>query len=289
MGAVQHVEFFHKEHFENNYHRVKPPVALSHFIDFFWETDFDHLWEKHPEGFSDVLFPNIGYTYLINLGTPFLMQLEDRDFPMKTDGFLPRHTCLECYHQPGNRIFGIKFKISPIIFEKRINFAEYREFIFPLSYLLDRSVLEKIKNAGSFPERVKEITAYYLPIVRRFSGSMQPVQVVSEIIEKAQQTNRFDTLVEESAAAYGISSRTLQRYFEVTTSISSKKALQILRIRKAVEELSESPDSFHYGNYQYYDHSHFVKHLRAFLQKDTLREMKPHLLLLQQLHIKEGR
>ena len=132
----QHVEFIHTGHFTNCYHRKKAAASLSLFIDFFWETDFDSLWEKYPDGFSDVLFPNTGYTYLINLGTPFVMQVADKKFHMKTDGFLPRHKAIECYHKPGNKIFGIKFKTSPIVFEKKINFAEYRESIFPLSYFL---------------------------------------------------------------------------------------------------------------------------------------------------------
>jgi len=281
---LQHVEFFHREHFETFYHRTKPVVELEHFIDYFWETDFDTLWKSHPRGFSDALFPNIGYTYLINLGTPFTMQLENRNYKMSGDGFLPRHTCLECYHQPGNKIFGIKFKISPVLFEKRINFAEYREYIFPLSYLLDRSVLANIKRAGSFKERVRIVTQYYQPLVRQFSGSLHAVKIVSEIIEECDRKNEFTVSVEELAGRYSISVRTLQRYFETTMSLSSKKALQILRIRKAAGELAASPQTFHYSRYGYYDHSHFVKHLKSFLQKDTLRKMKPHLLLLAALH-----
>src|SRR5689334_15314188 len=109
---MQHTEFFDIEHFEKNYNRVKPPQGLAHLIDFFWETKFDHLWEQYPNGFSDILFPNIGYTYLLNLGSPFIMQVGDEKTTMKTDGFLPRHLSIECYHQPGNIIFGIKFKIS---------------------------------------------------------------------------------------------------------------------------------------------------------------------------------
>src|SRR6185436_18949647 len=121
----------------HNYHRVKAQDSLAHLIDFFWETNFDALWHQYPDGFSDALFPNIGYTYLINLGTPFTMQVDNILFDMKTDGFLPRHKAIECYHKPGNDLFGIKFKISPVIFKTKINFAEYREFIYPLSYLMD--------------------------------------------------------------------------------------------------------------------------------------------------------
>ena len=112
---MQHVEFFHKDHFERNYHRVLPSKPLEHFIDFFWETKFDDLWSQYPKGFSDTLFPNIGYTYLINLGTPYVMQVQEKKFKMKTDGFLPRQGAIECYHQPGNKIFGIKYANASII------------------------------------------------------------------------------------------------------------------------------------------------------------------------------
>lgn len=283
---MQHVEFFHKEHFEQYYHRVAPPSGLSHFIDFLWETDFDALWSRYPQGFSDALFPNVGYTYLINLGTPFIMQLEDRNFEMKTDGFLPRHTSLECYHRPGNKIFGIKFKISPVIYEKRVNFGEYREYIFPLSYLVDQTILDNIKNAGSFEERVRIVTDHYLPIVQNNREANHAIQVVTEILDDAFQNNSFTVPIEERAAHYHISCRTLQRYFEMTTSISSKKALQIMRIRKATAHIAQSPATFHYSTYGYYDHSHFYKHLKKFLHKNTLQSLQPHLKLLSSLHQK---
>lgn len=281
---MQHVEFFHKEHFEQNYRRVPPPAELTHFIDFIWETDFDNLWQQYPNGFSDALFPNIGYTYLINLGTPFVMQLEDRSYEMKTDGFLPRHTCLECYHQPGNKIFGIKFKISPVILEKKINFSEYRDYIFPLSYLLDQSILDKIKEAHSFEERVEIVNTYFISIVEKKKDILQPIKIVTEILDNCYKKNEFAISIETLAESYNISSRTLQRYFEMTTSISSKKALQIMRIRKAAAHIASSPQTFHYSAYGYYDHSHFYKHLKKFLQKNTLSSLKPHLKLLSSLH-----
>jgi AraC-like DNA-binding protein len=281
---LQHIEFFHIEHFENNYHRVKPPESLAHLIDFFWETDFDHLWQQYPDGFSDALFPNVGYTYLINLGTPFTMQVDNTLFDMKTDGFLPRHKAIECYHSPGNILFGIKFKISPVIFKTKINFAEYREFIYPLSYLMDSTIIDKVKKVGSFAERVEVLSNYFVSIIESYAGSWEPIRIVSEILEHCYTQNDFKTPVEDFAAKYKISSRTLHRYFETTTSLSSKKALQIMRIRKAVEQLTNSPEKFNYALYGYYDHSHFYKHLRQFMQKETLRSLQPHLKLLNKLH-----
>lgn len=281
---MQHIEFFHIDHFENNYHRVTPHEDLKHFIDFFWETKFDFLLQQYPQGFSDALFPNIGYTYLINLGTPFVMQVDEQRFEMKGDGFLPRHKSIECFHQAGNRLFGIKFKVSPVIFEKKINFSEYREYIFPLSYLLDQQIINKVKQAFDFDARVHILTSYFQNIVNKYLGSWLPVQIVTEILEHCNTTNNFTTPIQSFAEQYNISTRTLQRYFESTTSISSKIALQILRIRKATQHLATSPGDFHFSLYGYYDHSHFYKHLKKFLQKTTLYNLKPHLKLLEGLH-----
>jgi AraC-like DNA-binding protein len=284
--VMQHIEFIHTDHFVNRYHREQAPASLSLFIDFFWETDFDSLWETHPEGFSDILFPNTGYSYLLNLGTPFVMQVGEKKFPMKADGFLPRQKALECYHKPGNRLFGIKFKTSPIIFEKKINFSEYRDSIFPLSYLADATVLKEAKAASSFSDRVKLLANYFTRLVKQYEGSLQPIRIVTEVLAESNRSNDFAKPVEKIADQYKISTRTLQRYFEMNTSISTKQALQIMRIRKATEQLVNTPTSFHFSLYGYYDHSHFYKHLKQFLQKSTVEKFRPHIALLEKLHKK---
>ena len=280
----QHVEFLDKDHFEKKYYRLGPSNSLLDFIDFFWETRFDNLWEKHPEGFSDVLFPNIGYTYLINLGTPFVMQLDDEKFEVKQNGFLPRHKNIECHHSQGNHIFGIKFKISPVLFEKKINFSEYKEYIFPLSYLVDETLIKNLKQAPDFDSRVKLAIAYYHAIVEKKSSSMHSIMAVREILDHCNQHNQFSIPVDTLAANYQVSSRTLQRYFETCIGISGKTALQIMRIRKAVAHLSNDPNSFHYSTYGYYDYSHFFKHLKQFMQKSKFHFQQPHLKLLEGLH-----
>jgi AraC-like DNA-binding protein len=277
---VQHVEFFHKDHFEFRYHRQKAKKSLSRFIDFFWETDFSQLFKHYPEGFSDALFPNIGYTYLINLGTPFVMQLEEEKYEVRGDGFLPRHKAMVCHHQTGNKIFGIKFKVSPVLFQKKVNFAEYREYIFPLSYLIERPMVDQVKAARNFEQRVQLLTQYYDGIIQQHAGSFTQVDIVTQILQECTEKNCFDVSIEELAARYQISTRTLQRYFEAATSITSKQALQILRIRKAVEKITTSPDDFHFSQFGYYDYSHFHKHLKQFLCRQTITILRPHLQLL---------
>ena len=72
----QHIELIDKEHFNQNYSRIYAENDLSNYIEFCWETRFGNLLEEVPEGFSDVIFPNIGYTYMINLGTPYKIELD---------------------------------------------------------------------------------------------------------------------------------------------------------------------------------------------------------------------
>lgn len=274
---MQHVEIINKDHFDKNYHRVKPSRTVAHFIDFYWQTKFDHLWDQYPDGFSDALFPNIGYTYLINLGTPYVMQVGKKKYDMKTDGFLPRHQSIECFHQAGNCIFGIKFKISPVIFEKKVDFSEYTDAIFPLSYLLEKEVLGNLKKPCSFNERVNLLNSYYGNIIKKFEGSVLPVSIVSEIIDNCSKTMAFTEPIENMASKYAVSSRTLQRYFEKCTSLSTKKTLQILRIRKAVEQMAADPAGFNYNHYGYYDYSHFYKHLQQFLPRPVLQKLSKDL------------
>jgi len=278
---VRHIEFIHTSHFENHYHRHYVKGRLALFIDYFWETRFEQLWVQYPKGFSDLLFPNLGYTYLVNLGTPYSMQVGLNRMHMKGDGFLPRFSQMEAFHKPGNCLFGIKFKVSPIIFEKKVDFSEYSDTVYPLSYLLEPAVIKGIKQAAGFDKRVKLLTKHYEKMLYTHEGSLRAVNIVTAIFDSCEQQKIFNPSMEELAMTYHIATRTLQRYFKTATGMSSKNALQVLRIRKAIQHMITDPQTFHYDQYQYYDLSHFYKHLKQFLQKDSLEKLNPYLKLLQ--------
>lgn len=217
------------------------------------------------------------------MGTPFVMQVNTTRCKMKTDGFLPRPSYIECFHQPGNVLFGIKFKVSPVIFEKKVDFADYSGAVFPLSYLVDPNLLNRVKKIISFEKRVQVLMKYYDQQLDLYEGSLLPVNIVTSIMEKATKQNNYNIPVEELAAQHKISSRTLQRYFLTCTGVNCKQALQVLRIRRAVSHMLSQPQSFHYSAYNYYDFSHFYKHLKQFLHSDALGNIKPHLQLLQNM------
>lgn len=264
---MQHVEFIDHDHFEYQYHRTYASGEIADYIDFCWETDFDQLLNANPGGFSDVLLPNIGYTYIINLKTPFVMELEHEAHEVKNDGFIPRHHYITCHHSKGNHLFGIKFKVCPIVFQKDVDFSEYTEHVYPLAYLIDREVVQKIKKAGSFKERVSVVFNHYQQLVEANKGKLSYVSIVTNIIRDCQQQKQYNVSIQELSDRHKISNRTLQRYFKATTSYSSKQALQTMRIREAVKSLSLSPVDFNFEAYGYYDYSHFLKHLQQFTGK----------------------
>jgi AraC-like DNA-binding protein len=280
LSMPHHIEFLDRDHFYSRYHRKKAGQSISKFIDFFWETDFDGIFINYPEGFTDMLFPDVGYTYLINLGTPFTMQLDDDVFEIKRDAFLPRYKNVTARHYAGNKIFGIKFKVSPVIFEKKVNFSEYTSYIFPLAYLIDGNIVEKVKQAATFQKRIEILSTYYEKIISKYSGSLKHVDMVTDIL-KSSFDNNFKESIEDLAGHYNLSTRTLQRYFEGTTGISTKQALQIMRIRKSVSAYVQSHDAFEPTTFGYFDYSHFYKHINQFLSSHKGANIHSHLQLLQ--------
>ncbi|WP_207491488.1 helix-turn-helix domain-containing protein [Aridibaculum aurantiacum] len=260
----QHIELIDKGHFEHRYSHMYAEKEISMYIEYCWESRFENLLEENPGGFSDVILPNIGYTYMINLGTPYSIKLANQIFCVKTGCFLPRQVPISAHHSVGNKIFGIKFKVCPIVFEKDVDFSDYKQYIYPLAYLIDKKIIEKIKSAQDFQERANIVFTHYNGLIKMHSGSLQYVTTVTEILKRYIEENNFNLAIGQIAEQYNISPRTLGRYFETTTGFSSKQALQLLRIRMAVSEYVKNPQEFDYAKFNYWDYSHFCKHLKQF-------------------------
>jgi AraC-like DNA-binding protein len=199
------------------------------------------------------------------------MQINDQHYQVKAGGFLPRHQYITCHHSAGNQLFGIKFKVCPVLFQKDVDFSEYKERIFPLAYLIETGVIDAVKKASSFAARVKLVFEHYNDIIQEYESPPRYITIVTNTIKQCTANRRFETSVDELATQAEISKRTLQRYFEVTTGFSSKPALQTIKIRQALADLTEHPSQFHLANYGYYDYSHFSKHLRQFVSDKYLK------------------
>ncbi len=259
-----HVELLHKDHFISNYKIFRPHGQLSRYVECFWETDFTDVFKHQPGGFCNVFLPNVGYTYLIHLGTPFSLELNGSSFSIKTDAFVPRNHAAIVRHRLGNHVFGIKFRVSPIYLLRDVNFFEYRNFIFPLTYLFDDIIIKEVKSATSFQQRVEIVCSYYNRIIKA-KKETAAVRLVGNILYGWQNESNFDGSIKQVGVAHKVNTRVLRGYFETTIGISPKQAFQIVRMRKAIERLLMDPASFDLSSFSYHNKSHFLRHLKAFL------------------------
>ena len=124
------------------------------------------------------------------------------------------------------------------------------------------------------------ISAYYDRIIEKHENSLKHVSVVTTALDALEKSN-FKLSIEAIAEENKISTRTLQRYFEATTSISTKQAFQIMRIRRAIEKLATDPAGFDHHDFGYYDYSHFYKQLKDFINSHSISVTEPHLQLLK--------
>ena len=62
---MQHIEFFHIDHFEDNYHRVKPAKELEGFIDFSAEASIIVARSTHGEARCYPLVQNIHRDHIL--------------------------------------------------------------------------------------------------------------------------------------------------------------------------------------------------------------------------------
>lgn len=272
---MEFIEFIHSNHFHKHHHKYyTPDETLNPFIDFFWETNFDDLWSLYPEGFTDTLFPNIGYTYFINLANPCNIIYKNQSFRISKEAFLPRSHKITCHHCKGNKVFGIKFLASPILLEKKINFLEYQNFIYPLSYLIDQNVLAYIRQAQSFKERIEIASDYFNLIIKRNKLQKNPVFISTEIIKYCKDQKQFNLPLQFFTDYFHLSNKTIHRNFASTTGLTYKQAINLLRIRSALESQSEK-GIIKWEDFGYYDNSHFLKELKKFAG--------PHFLAIKKL------
>ena len=108
---------------------------------------------------------------------------------------------------------------------------------------------------------------------KKFENSALPISIVSAILKECIQNKSFDESINTLAVKYNISARTLQGYFETCTGLSPKKTLQLLRIRKAVQQMTNDPQHFNFRQYAYFDNSHFYKDLQQFLPDAVLQKL----------------
>jgi AraC-like DNA-binding protein len=128
---------------------------------------------------------------------------------------------------------------------------------------MDQTIIEKLRAAIDFTERSNTVFEHYAAIIKRHNGSLKDVTTVTNIL-RYNEENPLNLQIGQTAKQFDINPRTLGKYFEKMTGFSTKQAFQIRRMRMAVADFARNPTDFDYSKHNYWDYSHFYKHLQQF-------------------------
>lgn len=247
---------------------AEPSLALQEYVEFFAESS---AVQKEAGDSTNVfacrMFPSYTPTFFINLTGDYRLQLDQQRFhiPAKQDVLLLRDTSVQRFNSSADNIFTVKFHPGILRQLFDVEPAQLAGSLLALDALLPKALLQAIKRADSFSDRVTLMSNYLLEKTHGCSADFN-WQTVGGALHDPQWL-AGQTPVAEIAANLHISSKTLNRYFVKELGVSPKKYFSVLRFRKALYAYLHSRHTFHPFDYGYYDHSHFSREVLQFTGK----------------------
>ncbi|MEO5996372.1 MAG: AraC family transcriptional regulator [Chitinophagaceae bacterium] len=243
-----------------------PCDELANYIDFFSESCKDSTLRLIPaEKFIVKMFQSWTPTFWFNLGTPYRIESNNRSHFIKQedDVLILRNTTVTRHVSSGDHIFSIKFFPGGLEAILGIGQAKLLDKILPLKSIVPRAIIENIKKANSYEERVNLLQRYFLINVIKQHKRDYYIKFVRDTMDAYQEENLlFNT--SEVAEKMFITSKTINRYFNTVVGVSPKRYFSIIRARTALTQYVADAQQFDPGHFGYYDMSHFCKEVFNF-------------------------
>jgi AraC-like DNA-binding protein len=234
------------------YKQFKPDVALSPYIDAFWEVTSDD-----SKSFTERIMPDCCMDIIMNLGTD--VPADGSGFMMKNEkayliGTMTRYK--DTIREPGTRLIGIRFKPAGFV-----HFFHYG----PLQEFTDQTVEFEKKHTPPFNVISNDFTTslnhFFL---KKLSPRRQSIfHILEQVYERRGQIN-----VVELAKNNFMIVRQLERIFMQHMGISPKAFINFTRYQFAMQNIRENYPaqslvdlSFDCG---YYDHAHLSNEIKKY-------------------------
>lgn len=238
----------------------EPSLVLNEYVEFFAESSvFQKEAANNNNVFACRMFPSYTPTFFINLTGEYELQLDRQHFhiPAKQDILLLRDTSVQRFNSPADNVFTVKFHPGTLRQLFDVAPAQLTGGLLALDTLLPKSLLQAIKRADDFTDRVAIMSDYLLGKTHNRSSDFD-WQTVDRALHDPQWLDG-QTSMAEIAGSLHVSSKTFTRYFIKELGVSPKKYFSALRFRKALYAYLHSQHTFHPFDYGYYDHSHFSR------------------------------
>jgi AraC-like DNA-binding protein len=168
-----------------------------------------------------------------------------------------RRPC-EALSLPTDHIFTVKFYPGGLEAVLGLNQAAMNKQVINLHEILPPLLLDTMKQAVGFEERLIIIENFLLAEKMKRSKKDHFLQLVNDAIGEYQATG-MQLNTSQVAERLFLTSKTINRYFHKAVGLSPKAYFSILRTRSALTAYMRAKESFDPWTYGYYDFSHFSK------------------------------
>jgi len=242
------------------YREHKPDLFWQNYIECFWEFDIK------PEIISEanqIYLPD-GNSQIIIVKT----KSYDRIFPdgrretVSSPVIIPQRThAVKIDHEPGTRLFGIRFKpygLRCVVNEKM---SELGDMSVLIEKKFGKTDTVHLQNAASEVNISRKLLEVQKVLTKHFTA----LPVRTKIIDIINFINlNHGISVPELAKKFCMSISSLEKLFSGYVGISAKNYMRIIRLNKSVRYYKKR--SKHYPNLtatgieaEFYDQSHFIK------------------------------
>ena len=249
------------------YEQFIPGGLLSDSVEFCLLTSFSR--DECPIG-RESHFPAVGSLLVFNLGAPHVMVEQDQArLSLRQAWFVGERTQAVQVEPTGQtHVACVRFKPG----------QARRFFDVPMEYLTDRvshledlwpGTAERTRQRLSEVESMHETVKILVDVLTARRRDMEPSFSLFKAIDHLQRTSDSELRrsTAETAAAIGVTERTMLRHFRDWVGLGPKTLQRRSRFRRAIELQNASPTTDWSAIAQscgYYDQSHFVRDFVSF-------------------------
>ncbi len=257
-------ELFHD--IRSLYQFKAPGNELKDYIEFFSESCFEATKQVvNNRSFSVKMFKSWTPTFWINLGPSYDLLLNGVAHQIKANSAIvvTRAMTAERVNHPSDHLFSVKFYPGALHQLIGIDQTKLRSGLVELHELLPHSLIQQIKSATCFEQRISLTEQYLLQKMSNKKATDHYSNLVMQTIG-FYNGDGLQFNVDELACKFFTSSKTLRRYFERVIGIPPKQYLESVRMRAALPSFLGDRKNFDPAKYGYCDKSHFYRSVAGF-------------------------
>ncbi|GAB4032125.1 helix-turn-helix domain-containing protein [Spirosoma gilvum] len=238
-----------------------PQNELANFIEFISESSAEETFRQVDNNpFTVRMFPSWTPTCYINLGEPYQLTVGATLYKIRknADVFILRNNIVERHNLPTDHIVTVKFFPGGLEAILGVNQVQFRDQVVPLETVLPTVLIQRVKQATDFDERINLLESFFLSRLNRRNKPDHYRTMVSSTIGTFGE-NGMELNTGQLADRMFLTSKTINRYFHRVIGTPPKQYLSMMRARTALSSYVAHKNQFSPYDFGYYDMSHFYK------------------------------